>query len=160
MGKAALPETWTTLNVSRDFGVRGSYPQNLRIKRQTHTRVLYAEWLPDPSDDPRPHQGRSRDGLGKRLTIQRSTGTEDPYEAAKRSVSLFQHWQDESKAKLNLQEEESKNSLGDYWERYYASESETQGDPAQFQAVEAGGDLEVGGRGIRHPSPTMGIQEH
>ena len=26
-----------------------------------------------PSDDPRPHQGRSKGGLGKRLTIQRTT---------------------------------------------------------------------------------------
>ena len=152
MGKASLPEDWTTLNVSKVFGVRGSYPQNLRIKRQTHTPVLYAEWLPDPSDDPRPHQGRSKGGLGKRLTIQRTTGTEDPYEAAKRSVTLFQQWQDESKAVLDLQEEQNKNSLGEYWERYFASESRTRETQRNFKRWKREESLkwEASEYGIRH----------
>lgn len=125
MGKSSLPEDWTTLNVSKIFKVRGSYAQNLRIKRQTHTPVLYAEWLPDHNEDTRPHQGRSKNGLGKRLTIQKSTGTEDPFEAAKRSVSIFQQWQNESKLVVNHQQDKTNNSLGNYWERYFESESRT-----------------------------------
>ena len=69
----------------------------------------------------------------KRLTIHRSTGTKDPYEAAKRSVSLFQLWQNESKSLLDVQEEQSKNSLGKYWEQHFASESRTQGTHRNFQ---------------------------
>lgn len=139
MSKSSLPENWTTLNVSKIFKVRGSYPQNLRIKRQTHTPVLYAEWLPDPNDDPRPHKGRSKSGIGKRLTIQKSTGTEDPYEAARKSVSIFQQWQNESKLVVNHQHEQTNNSLGDYWERYFEPESitrEIQRNPKRWKREE------------------------
>lgn len=33
---------WVTLNVARDLGIRGSYPQDLRIKRQVKSTNLYA----------------------------------------------------------------------------------------------------------------------
>ena len=104
-----------------------------------------------PSDDPRPHQGRSKGGLGKRLTI-RSTGTEDPYEAAKRSVSLFQQRQDEIKAVLDLHEKQNKNSLGEYWERYFVSESRTRETQRNFKRWRREESLkwEAGEYGIRH----------
>ena len=105
-----------------------------------------------PGDDPRPHQGRSKGGLGKRLTIQRTTGTEDPYEAAKRSVTLFQQWQDENKAVLDLQEEQNKNSLGEYWERYFTSESRTRETQRNFKRWKREESLkwEASEYGIRH----------
>lgn len=119
----ALPENWTTLNVSRDFGVRGSYPQNLRIKRLPHTRVLYAEWLPEPEEDPRPHQGRSKGGIGKRLTIRISTGTDDPFEAAKRAVVLVQQQLEKHKKTLQEEAREGEHSLLRYWDQWFESES-------------------------------------
>ena len=54
---------------------------------------------------------------------------------------------EDSKVKLNLQEKHSKNSLGDDWFKYLASESRTRDYPAQLQTVDARGELEVGGRG-------------
>ena len=135
------------MNVARAFGVRGSYPQILRIKPQNHTPVLYEEWLPDQNEDSRSYQGWSKCDLGKHLMIQRNIGTDDAYEAPKRSASLSQHRKKDSKVKLNLQEEHSKTSLGDDWFKYLASESRTRDYPAQLQTVDARGDLEVGGRG-------------
>ena len=122
MGKT-IPEGWTTLNVAKDFGVRGSYPQNLRIKRLPHTPILYAEWLPKPEDDPRPHQGRSKDGKGKRLTIRVTTGTEDPYEAAKRAVVLVHQQQEKNKALLKEQAGIDEKTLQTYWDQWFQSES-------------------------------------
>ena len=78
-----LPDTWNTLNVSEWFRLRGSYPRDLRIKKTSRSNNLYAHFLPDAEDDPRPEQGRSKSG--KRITISESMGTSDPYEGAKRA---------------------------------------------------------------------------
>ena len=64
-----LPDNWTTLNVARDLRIRGSYPQDLRVKRHVRTKNLIAEFLPSVEDDTREHAGRSRNGKGKRLTL-------------------------------------------------------------------------------------------
>ena len=43
VGKAVLPKKLDPLNLSKAIGVRGSYPQSLTIKRQTHTRSTNTE---------------------------------------------------------------------------------------------------------------------
>lgn len=150
----ALPENWTTLNVARDFGVRGSYPQNLRIKRLPHTRVLYAEWLPEQEDDPRPHQGRSKGGKGKRLTIRISTGSEDPFEAAKRAVVLVQQQLEKNKQKLQDKATEGEYSLQKYWEQWFRSESTRRETQRNFKRWHREEQLkwEAEGYGLKHQS--------
>jgi len=148
----ALPESWTTLNVAKDFSVRGSYPQNLRIKRLPHTRVLYAEWLPEPEDDPRPNQGRSKGGKGKRLTRRISTGTEDPFEAAKRAVVLVQQEQLKDKEILQGKMVEGEHSLFRYWEMWFASELVSQETQRNFKRWRREEELkwQAEGYGLKH----------
>jgi len=86
------------------------------------------------------------------LTVQRSTGTEDPYEAAKRSVSLFQQWQGGSRALLDQQHEQTKNSLTSYWEKYFQAESRTRETQRNFKRWSREESLkwEADEYGIRH----------
>ena len=63
--------------MSETFGLRGSYPRDLRIKKTKKTNNLYAHFLPDVEDDPRPNAGRSISG--KRITISESMKTDDPH---------------------------------------------------------------------------------
>ncbi|MBM5801961.1 MAG: hypothetical protein FJ077_14295 [Cyanobacteria bacterium K_DeepCast_35m_m2_023] len=86
------------------------------------------------------------------MTVQRSTGTEDPYEAAKRSVSLFQQWQGGSRALLDQQHEQTKNSLTSYWEKYFQAESRTRETQRNFKRWSREESLkwEADEYGIRH----------
>ena len=72
-----IPENWTTLNIARDLRIRGSYPQDLRLKRIHNSKKIYAQYLPPEEDDPREHQGRCKNGKGKRIVIQESMNTSD-----------------------------------------------------------------------------------
>jgi hypothetical protein len=125
-----LPPDWVTLNVARDLGIRGSYPQDLRIKRQAKSKNLYSQWLPTPEDDPRPNQGRGSGG--KRLTVSQSMGTDDPYEAGKRAIAWVQRKQRElreQKEEINAQRE---YALSRYWERWFARECSSRENQRNF----------------------------
>jgi hypothetical protein len=114
------PSDWVSLNVARDLGIRGSYPQVLGIKRQAKSKNLYAQWLPTPEDDPRPNQGRARGG--KRLTWSQSMGTDDPYEAGKLAIAWVQTKQRELREQKEEISAQSENALSRYWERWFARE--------------------------------------
>ena len=115
-----LPDKWNTLNVSEWFKLRGSYPRDLRIKKTSRSKNLYAHFLPDVEDDPRPNQGRSKSG--KRITISESMGTSDPYEGAKRSVDWVLKKQVEIRYKKDELEGKYSHTLEDYWKIYYEKE--------------------------------------
>ena len=79
----SLPDNWSNLSVS-DLGIKGSFPNNLKIKRVARSENLYASWLPDAKADTRPNQGRSGK-TNKRVPLTASMGTSDPFEAGKRA---------------------------------------------------------------------------
>ena len=79
----SLPDNWSNLSVS-DLGIKGSYPNNLKIKRVAKSENLYASWLPDAKADARPNHGRSGK-TNKRVPLTRSMRTSDPFEAGKRA---------------------------------------------------------------------------
>ncbi len=64
------------LSVS-DLGIKGSYPNNLKIRKVARTRNLAASWLPSLEDDHRPDKGRVGK-TGKRDPFRGSVGTPDP----------------------------------------------------------------------------------
>ena len=90
-----LPEEWTngtlnTLYVVDDLGLKKSgIPAGLRIKRKKGktTSILYAEYLPSEEDDPRPFAGRTRNGEGRRITIESSLGQKIRPRQAERRLS-------------------------------------------------------------------------
>ena len=126
-----LPEEWTngtlnTLYVVRDLGLKKSgVPADLRVKRKKGktTSVLYAEYLPSEADDPRPHAGRTRNGKGRRITIESSTGTKDPFQAGRRAIEWVLEDQRQARAKKKQQEQDEHHNLHAYWEGYFAKES-------------------------------------
>ena len=73
-----LPEEWNngtlnTLYVVRDLGLKKSgVPADLRVQRKKGktTSVLYAEYLPSEADRLRPLAGRTREGKGRRITLE------------------------------------------------------------------------------------------
>ena len=147
-----LPDNWTTLNVARDLRIRGSYPQDLRIKRHVRTQNLIAEFLPSVEDDTREHAGRSRNGKGKRLTLQASMGTPDPFEAAKRAISWVQNIQREAKEQKEQAEDQKNHSLWTYWERWFAREGMTRQSVRNFARWKRDESLKWDGEGygIKH----------
>ena len=130
---AQVPENWTTLNVSKAFGIRGSYPQDLRIKRIYNSKNIYAQWLPSIEEDTREHQGRNKGGKGKRLVIQESLNTDDALEAAKRAVKWVQSKQQAMREIKDQQEGKTTNSLLDYWDPYFRSESKVRETRRNFK---------------------------
>ena len=127
-----LPENWTTLNVARDLRLRGSYPQDLRIKRKK-VGTLLAQYLPEEEDDDRADKGRSRgggaSGRKQRRPKERRMGTHDPYEAGRRAIEWVLEDQRQSRAKSDEEAFQKQFALGTYWERWFAKESRRrQGD--------------------------------
>ena len=126
-----LPEEWTngtlnTLYVVRDLGLKKSgVPADLRVKRKKGktTSVLYAEYLPSEADDPRPHAGRTRNGKGRRITRESSTGTKDPFQAGRTAIEWVLEDQRQARAKKEQQEQDEHHNLHAYWEGYFAKES-------------------------------------
>lgn len=126
-----LPADWKSLNVSRDLRIRGNYDQNLRVQRLGHTPVIYAVWLPDASEDPRPHQGRSK-GTGKRLPMKASTGHTDPIEAGKWTIQWWKEQKQRQVQLLNDQEEREQHSLHKYWNTWFTKQSALQKSKRNF----------------------------
>lgn len=91
-----LPSDRVTLNVARDLGIRGSYPQDLRIKRQAKSKNLYAQWWLTPEDD--------------------------PYEAGKWAIAWVQTKQRELREQKEEISAQREYVLSRYWERWFARE--------------------------------------
>lgn len=118
----SLPENWKTLNVARDLGLKGAYPQDLRLRKNTRSENLEAMFLPPLQDDPRPNGGRSKGG--KRLAFYASMGTDDPWEAGKRAIVWVQDKQREIHQKISQSQVDKEYSLECYWEQWFSRESE------------------------------------
>jgi hypothetical protein len=126
-----LPEEWTngtlnTLYVVRDLGLKKSgVPADLRIKRKSGktTSVLYAEYLPSEEDDTRPFAGRTRNGEGRRITIESSTGSKDPIQAGRTAIEWVLEDQRQARAKKEQQEQNEQHTLHAYWEKWLAKET-------------------------------------
>ena len=116
-----IPDGWKTLNVSEVFAIRGSYPRDLRIFRKPDKSPnIYARFLPLPTEDPRPNQGRTKGG--KRLTVDASMETTDPKQAAKDAVNWVQRKTKEFREALDKSDGKPFKSLSDYWDVYFPDE--------------------------------------
>jgi hypothetical protein len=126
-----LPEEWTngtlnTLYVVRDLGLKKSgVPADLRITRKSGktTKVLYAQYLPAEDDDSRPHAGRTRNGIGRRIVRESSTGFSDPFQAGRAAIEWVLEDQRIAKAKKAQQEQDAHHTLHTYWEKWLAKET-------------------------------------
>ena len=155
-----LPEEWTngtlnTLYVVRDLGLKKSgVPADLRVKRKRGktTSVLYAEYLPSEADDPRPHAGRTRNGKGRRITRESSTGTKDPFQAGRRAIEWVLEDQRQAREKKEQQEQDEHHNLHAYWEGYFAKESRKRESTRGFARWKRDESLkwEGEGYGIKH----------
>ena len=116
-----IPDAWRTLNVSEVFAIRGSYPRDLRIFRKPDKSPnIYARFLPLPTEDPRPDQGRTKGG--KRKTVDASMETTDPKQAARDAVNWVQRKTQEFREALDKSDGKPFKSLADYWDDYFSSE--------------------------------------
>ena len=125
-----IPDEWTTLNVKSVFNLRGSYPSDLRIYRKKKSPNIYAAFLPEEKNDPRPNGGRTKGG--KRRIIDASMGSDEPLEAAKRAIS----WVNEKQRTLERKKDEDagkyENTLSDYWDLYFEKESRVRSSRRNF----------------------------
>ena len=128
----SLPQDWIdgvlhTLNVVSDLGGKGNIPHtSLCIYRQKpsvksrKTKNLQWRFLPEKTDDPRPFAGKTNRGQGKRLYIEGTCGTTDPFEAVKVAITASQEKWSELHRTVEAQEVEKDFALTVYWERWYA----------------------------------------
>ena len=128
----SLPQNWMdgtlhTLNVVRDLGWGGAIVHpSLAVFRQKpsaksrKTKHLQWRFLPERADDPRPFAGRTNRGRGKRLSIEGTCGTTDPWEAATIAVAVsMQRWTILHQQREQQQREQGQ-ALSAYWQRWYA----------------------------------------
>ena len=101
---------------------RGSFPQNLRIKRIFNSNNLFAQFLPIEENDYRPYAGRCKEGKGKRIVMQKSMGTDDLLEAAKRAIIWIEEIEEKGREVKLKKESEGKNTLHQYWKIYFDRE--------------------------------------
>ena len=101
---------------------RGSFPQNLRIKRIFNSNNLFAQFLPIEENDYRPFAGRCKEGKGKRIVMQKSMGTDDLLEAAKRAIIWIEEIEEKAREVKLKKESEGKNTLHQYWKIYFDRE--------------------------------------
>ena len=124
MGRS-LPQEWIdgtlhTLNVVRHLGGKGNISHtSLSVVRQKpsansrKTKNLQWRFLPEKADDPRPFAGKTNRGRGKRIYIDWTCGTTDPWEAAKVAVAVSQKkWQDLLSQSQVREVERSTRSVG------------------------------------------------
>lgn len=149
-GSRALPENWSVISVS-DLGIKGSYPNNLKIRKVFRTQNLSASWLPSVEEDHRLNKGRVGK-TGKRDPLRASMGTPDPYEAAKRAVEWVQKLQRSAPILKKRQEEEQQHALEIYWERWYARESSKRQTERNFARWSRDTKLKWAGQsyGVKH----------
>ena len=128
----SLPQNWIdgtlhSLNLVRDLGWTGAIVHpSLSVFRQKpsaksrKTKNLQWRFLPETADDPRRFKGRTNRGQGKRLSIEGTCGTTDPWEAVTIAVAASQErWRTLHQQLEQLQREQSQ-ALSVYWERWYA----------------------------------------
>ena len=111
---------------------RGSFPSNLRLKRIHNSQNLQAQFLPVEENDYRPHAGRCKGGKGKRIVLQKSMQTDDLLEAAKRAIIWVEEIAEKSKEVKEKKQEEEKNSLQYYWEKYLIQQSTIREEQRNF----------------------------
>ncbi|QNI57494.1 hypothetical protein SynBIOSU31_00593 [Synechococcus sp. BIOS-U3-1] len=132
----SLPQNWIdgtlhTLNVVRDLGWGGAIVHpSLAVFRQKpsaksrKTKHLQWRFLPEKADDPRPFAGRTNRGQGKRLSIEGTCGTTDPWEAATIAVTVsLERWRSLHQ-QLEQQQREQDQALSAYWQRWYARQEQ------------------------------------
>ena len=124
-----LPEDWingkkTTLNVSADLGIKGSYPSNLTLFIQKGHKKLSCRWKPFEDEDPRPNKGRNKNGV--RGYFWGRTGCEDPMDAGKSAIKWVKQKQLELQEISDKNKFNSRHSLNHYWEIWWARYSQQQ----------------------------------
>ena len=132
----SLPHNWIngslhTLNVVRDLGWAGSIVHpSLSIFRQKpsaksrKTKNLQWRFLPEQTDDPRAFAGRTNRGQGKRLSIEGTCGTTDPWEAVTIALAASQERWRTLHQQLEQHQLEQGQALSVYWERWYAHQEQ------------------------------------
>lgn len=123
----AIPPDWKTLNVVRDLGISRSDgispPSTLGIHRtQKGSDQIYARWLPDTEDDPRPRERDANGKLKKRIPYEQSMRTKDPLEAGHRAVRWWKELSKDLQARQDEKFYDSKHSLERYWNQWWIKE--------------------------------------
>jgi len=126
---------WKSLNIAENKSELGidrkvSFPSNLYLMRRSHTPILYASWLPEEEDDPRPKTGN------KRRAYQKSTGTDEVRRGALMAVTWVKEKQRNIVLEMIQKEEETtQKSLADYWEIYLPEFIESKKDRNSFEKL-------------------------
>lgn len=134
-----------------DLGVRGSYPNNLKIRKVSRTQNLSASWLPSLEEDHRPNKGRVGKS-NKRDPIRESMGTPDPHVAAMKAVAWVQELRQKARLLEEQQEEAQHHTLEIYWVRWFERECRSREGQRNFARWRRDTLLKWEGRsyGVRH----------
>ena len=119
-----IPNDWRKLRVA-DFVKVGNFPSNLSIYwRGGKSKKIYSHYLPDVDEDPRPHQGRCKEGKGKRLYRESSMGTDNPREAMTNAITWAKKDFKELQGEWTDTQMKREYSLHKYWENWSFREFE------------------------------------
>lgn len=113
------PPDWKTLNVVRDLGITRT-DGNLVIHRtQKGSNQVYARWLPELEDDPRPRKYDDNGKPKKRIPYEKAMKTADPIEGAQRAVDWLKALKKDLYAQMEQKDYAQEHSLERYWKEWW-----------------------------------------
>ena len=117
-----IPSDWKTLNVVTDLGITRTDGSLFIYRTQKGSTKVYARWLPEEEDDPRPRSYDKHGRLKKRIPYSASMGTHDPMEGGRLAVQWLKQLKKDLVAQMGQKDYDQQHSVQKYWEDWWKAE--------------------------------------
>ena len=117
-----IPSDWKTLNVVTDLGITRTDGSLFIYRTQKGSTKVYARWLPEEEDDPRPRSYDKHGRLKKRIPYSASMGTHDPMEGGRLAVQWLKQLKKDLVAQMGQKDYDQQHSVQKYWEDWWKVE--------------------------------------
>ena len=117
-----IPSYWKTLNVVTDLWITRTAGNLCILRTQKGSTKVYARWLPDLENDPKPHSHDKQGRLNKQIPYQQSMGPNDPIEGVRLAVQWMKQLKKDLAAHMGKKDYNQQHSAQKYLEDWWKSE--------------------------------------
>ena len=119
-----IPSDWKASNVVTDLGINRTDGSLFIYRTQKGSTKVYARWLPEEEDDPRPHSFDKHGRLKKRIPDSASMATHDPMEGGRLAVQWLKQLKKDLVAQMGQKDFDQQHSVEKYWKDWWKDERE------------------------------------
>lgn len=98
-----------------DLGITRTDGSLFVYRTQRGSTKVYARWLPEEEDDPRPRFYDKHGRLKKRIPYSTSMGTHDPMEGGRLAVQWLKQLKKDLVAQMGQKDYDQQHSVQKYW---------------------------------------------